>query len=432
MPEAYDYHVFAHKDGRYQTVGASASVSAEERRVLEQFAFGQTNDPAYLASLDQTPGVMWRRAGRRYALTRVRNGQPDSSSRATLRFESILFEHEQAGAVLSSLSQLVLGQWQEREGRALLTPAGRSSQSLHPALVSDAALAVDGGRAFRAPAEKANLRDVEAIIQRCFHAPGFSLMFKSLAEHANATVNLVAGARSTDVVSAPREDGPVNVLRPRHATPPRGQRAGATVDFVMVALLLLNSVLLLAIAMRSPRNAGSAQESITSQINKVAKQLDGVQRQRFDEIAKLVQDRPTTTDLEERLATSVGPIEPRLSTLDNSLASVSYDIQCTIGLIESLDGQLAEMQGDQEDLASTAQNVLELVRWQQNFIVAEIKIMGQGYLDQLDAHIEKLAGRLAERKSLPARDLLDVRATLREMHDRLREILDVKTDEQEK
>lgn len=47
MAERYACHVFAHSEGRYQTVHA-VGVAPDELRQLEQFFFGQSADPQYL------------------------------------------------------------------------------------------------------------------------------------------------------------------------------------------------------------------------------------------------------------------------------------------------------------------------------------------------------------------------------------------------
>lgn len=79
-------HVFGSHQG-YRTLGASADLTAEEIAELESFAFGQTDDSAYLASLDREPAY-WSRAlssGRR-AVTRVLPGPVDDQGRQSLRF----------------------------------------------------------------------------------------------------------------------------------------------------------------------------------------------------------------------------------------------------------------------------------------------------------------------------------------------------------
>ena len=140
MTKIYDCHVFAHKDGRYQTTHASTGVTNSERAMLKQFFFGQTNDEQYLGSLAQEPGVIWRRVDGRYALTRVLAGKQDASRRATLQFETLLIPPE-ALELADNLAQLVTSKWGfSREGASSTCSVVAPRQDLHMDKVSNIVL----------------------------------------------------------------------------------------------------------------------------------------------------------------------------------------------------------------------------------------------------------------------------------------------------
>lgn len=96
MNSAQTIHAFVHVFGSvsgYTTLGCDPGISATDRQALELLGFGQTDDPAYLASLDDLPAALGRPLpSGRYALTRCFLGPPDSAGRTTLRFVSLVFE----------------------------------------------------------------------------------------------------------------------------------------------------------------------------------------------------------------------------------------------------------------------------------------------------------------------------------------------------
>jgi hypothetical protein len=96
MNSAQTIHAFVHVFGSvsgYTTLGCDPGISATDRQALELLGFGQTDDPAYLASLDDFPAALGRPLpSGRYALTRCFLGPPDSAGRTTLRFVSLVFE----------------------------------------------------------------------------------------------------------------------------------------------------------------------------------------------------------------------------------------------------------------------------------------------------------------------------------------------------
>jgi hypothetical protein len=93
-------HVFGSHQG-YRTLAASSDVTDEEITELESFAFGQTDDGGYLASLAELPAY-WSRplsSGRR-AITRVLPGPTDDQGRQSLRFvTAILFANDWLSAL---------------------------------------------------------------------------------------------------------------------------------------------------------------------------------------------------------------------------------------------------------------------------------------------------------------------------------------------
>ena len=192
MSKAFAYHIFAHDGSRYRTISA-AGISELESKSLEQFFFGQTNDEAYLESLESEPGIIWRNLNGRGALTRVKNGQIDSNGRATLRFETILFPASQRAKASQKLDALVLSSWEFKEEGAFLTSSNDTAAGeVHPEKISDVSMAVrDGGRVVRR-ATDFSLTDVAKIVSSCGDGADFSLCFKSLNNTAPVTVNLVS------------------------------------------------------------------------------------------------------------------------------------------------------------------------------------------------------------------------------------------------
>ncbi len=93
-------HVFGSRNG-YRTLAASDDLTPDEIADLESFAFGQTNDAGYLASLKQTPAYWSRQlsSGRR-AITRVLPGPHDDQGRQSLRFiTAVLFVEDWLNAL---------------------------------------------------------------------------------------------------------------------------------------------------------------------------------------------------------------------------------------------------------------------------------------------------------------------------------------------
>jgi len=83
-------HVFGSDQG-YRTLGASDDLTSEEVADLESFAFGQTDNLDYLATLKSTPAYWSRQlsSGRR-AITRVLAGPADDKGRQSLLFITVV------------------------------------------------------------------------------------------------------------------------------------------------------------------------------------------------------------------------------------------------------------------------------------------------------------------------------------------------------
>ncbi|NLG43810.1 MAG: hypothetical protein GX547_11225 [Phycisphaerae bacterium] len=248
----FPYHVFAHRDGRYQTAERSAGVTPAENALLEQFFFGQTNDPEYLASLSSEPGVIWRRCGERFLLTRVLSGGPDAHGRATLRFETLLIPADSAPSVVRVLDAVVLSRWEKSRAGATITELSASSRdTLHPEVVSSVAQAVAASRRTIHSATNISLKDIQAIVQRCLALPEFSLCFKCLTSGAPVAVAFLYGSGPPTPANLPMEKTPLSQF-PRSGSAPaaRFATAGVLAVSLVVVLLLANMAAMIHITTR--------------------------------------------------------------------------------------------------------------------------------------------------------------------------------------
>jgi len=85
-------HLLGSRDG-YRTIAASPDISPDERATLEALVFGQTNDAAYLASLEREPAVFVRHMpSGRIAVTRLFAGARDDAGRATLELRTLVMD----------------------------------------------------------------------------------------------------------------------------------------------------------------------------------------------------------------------------------------------------------------------------------------------------------------------------------------------------
>ena len=201
-------HVFGSRTG-YTTLARSPGISDQEARALETFAFGQTNDPGYLASLANSPAHISRPLGSsRRAITRVLPGKPDDQERSTLLLVSAIIDNASwlgvlNGNVLPLLATSSLWTWDET---ADLSPVNVPLQSPQPPALTpatvEAALAVlaeleraaaSGGRIILKEQEAGAdvVRAVEMLIPDGAK-PAFSCAARSLSAKLDVQLNCVA------------------------------------------------------------------------------------------------------------------------------------------------------------------------------------------------------------------------------------------------
>lgn len=236
MTERFSCHVFAHSEGRYQTVYA-VGVATDEKRHLEQFFFGQSADQRYLDSLREQPGVIWRRIGSRISLTRVSLGDRDANDRTTLRFETLLAESTNT-ALRSQVADLCTGKWNFSDDGVAISVQGPSlSKSVNAGQISKIVLAARDGSRVVARADELSLEDASKIIQHAADIPGFSLCYKSLNRQAPVSVNIVALAVSETVKMKPKRSSASMTRQPnRPSTQRTGHQSNAT--FTLIVILI--------------------------------------------------------------------------------------------------------------------------------------------------------------------------------------------------
>lgn len=103
----FDRHLFGSRQG-YETLAHSKGVTPDEQSQLSELGFGQTSDPAVLASLESRPCVLGRplRTGR-IAITRVFEGAPDDAGRPTLQLRTLVMDEKGFHAVRSQIEALL-------------------------------------------------------------------------------------------------------------------------------------------------------------------------------------------------------------------------------------------------------------------------------------------------------------------------------------
>ncbi|MEW6249767.1 MAG: hypothetical protein AB1716_03910 [Planctomycetota bacterium] len=348
----FDHHVFAHKDGRYQTTGASPTVGRTHASLLEQYFFGQTNDPGYLSSLAATPGLIWRRIGDRYGLTRVLAGVPDANGRATLRFETLLIPAASAAALLTNLAPIVRAKWQERDQKMVVTGVGSPSPGeLHPAVVSEALLALQSGSCAVLSAERVSLADVQTILKRCAHDPAFSLCYRSLNDRAPVSLNLTE-AKATRRAAAPRLSEPHMPTLP--PVPSRASSApGAfslVVTFVLMLLVLAQTGL--SIHLRALLNdlvdtETASQQAILDRVEARSQALiatsEGTARAVSDLQASVAQGQRANEQTAQKLTELVQAPDPDGAEVKSSIAEVKQKTTAVKEHLEKLESRLAAM-----------------------------------------------------------------------------------------
>lgn len=356
----FDHHVFAHHEGRYQTIEASPGITNAERKTLEQFFFGQTNDDAYLSSLEAEPGLIWRTCGERLLLTRVLRGSQDASGRATLRFETIAASPASTKQVCGVLAAIVTARWKKRDGRVAIEQLREaSSREIHADVVNEVVLAVRDGKRVSRASEGVSLRDVEKIVQSCAEQPGFSLCFRSLNRAVSAQVNLVAsGASQTTVTIAtpPTAKPTARIPAPQlqsHAL--RGSANRIIVPLLILVLLLQAAQFVLSRSAGpadvDPEDAAQSQiikrivhetGQVLSQIQAAADAIEKSQKKTGVDtaayIAKLGVDsverheslHESTLRLEEAqvgISTQVADQQKRISSVDGELIKLSKNLE---------------------------------------------------------------------------------------------------------
>lgn len=330
-----DYHLLAHRDGRYRTCEQTPGVTTAERAALEQLFFGQSNSADYLKSLQQEPGVIWRYVGQRVALTRVRRGKPDSHGRPTLEYESIVFPPTLAQRVAGSLSRIVLARWDRTERDCTIqlpdpSPIERPDPRLLELIQSRPSTIVN--------AAAHTLSDVASVAAAFSLDSSFSLCFKALSDAAPVRLNFVAREKSA---TEPRTHSPSAPLPPPPA-PMRTEPMRSPMQIAMTIIsLCLNLATLVAVGVvwsgQSARTSesGLAQTNIIGSIegntqNTVKVGVEELKNVVIEELKKKVEP------INEKLAATFAAIDTLkaglddakqgLSKLDNNLDAVSKEI----------------------------------------------------------------------------------------------------------
>lgn len=130
-------HIFGSID-RYTTLAKSKDIASNECQQLETFAYGQTNNTAYLRSLKTKPAYVCRRLrSGRWGITRFFQGKPDTCNRITLSFiTAILGERDWLFALGCDINPIIfckdLWQWDGNNDLPQLTvdlPSGKETPS---------------------------------------------------------------------------------------------------------------------------------------------------------------------------------------------------------------------------------------------------------------------------------------------------------------
>lgn len=93
----FSWHLFGNDGTGYRTLRHSKDLDSQTCERLERFTWGQSNDGAYLASLDASPAIWVEPVkGRQdlFALTRILRGHQDADGRPSLRFATLLVPPE--------------------------------------------------------------------------------------------------------------------------------------------------------------------------------------------------------------------------------------------------------------------------------------------------------------------------------------------------
>lgn len=336
MTRTYDCHVFAHKDGRYQSTHASTGVTNTERTALEQFFFGQTNNEQYLASLAQEPGVIWRRVDGRFALTRVLAGKKDANGRATLRFETLVIPAEASG-IVDNLAALVRSTWRfSSEGASSTFSVEARPQELHMDKVSSIVLDFRASKRIVARSPTLSLTDVEKIVSLCRNDPAFSLCYKSLNDRAPVAINLVFGdvterqimTRTTTMQAHPNRE-------PVRSVPGRPPPTGIFMPIALCLVLLLQIITLFVVGSSSnPSPSDEMQGHIITRVEHESQKGSDERRAGFGEVSKKIDGTwQKLSELEEQSSL-------RSSKLKSDLEKVRGDVNSLKNIAAEQDKRL--------------------------------------------------------------------------------------------
>lgn len=369
MAGPFDYHVFSHSGTSYESTDQSAGVNAVERSALEQFFFGQTNDEAYLSSLAAQPGVIWRRAGDRYALTRVVRGSRDSHGRATLQFQTILVSSADAPFVGTRLAQIVVAQWKKLEKR--VSPEWTDSPEpgrINAEVVSQAALAADGAQRLVLPASNVTLADVAEIVKRCQSNSGFALCYKSLNANAPTSINFVWGDSVRTRAVKIRKEVAMPSLPPRPSpVSPVSKRGSAPAVAVLCVLLVIQTAVSLYLASSVAelrRNQEKFQAAVIDRVVARSTSLEVVIKDAADRLGGniRVQLGETTRDIASGLDEAQALLREGLDALRadfSPLMQVVEDVQVVKKVLDGVEENVQQLTTSQERSERTIDRVEE-------------------------------------------------------------------------
>lgn len=376
-------HVLAHA-GHYRTVAVCETVAREDRELLEQLQFGQTNDKAYLASLATDPALLLRRLpSGRCGLTRVFQGQNDAAGRKTLAFVTLIVEQREWVGMLAGnvLAVATLGGtvWDLTTTRVRMAPPqpmsvddgsdGEVARALRArlgeALEAQALLvsysdlvtlpALASAVAVSPPAQLATLSfayralshslpvQLNVLERRLAQGtrPPASVVFDSLTpDHAQRTPPMQVRKKPVEV---PR---PAPSLRPSPALPikaPRSLRRGQTT---------LNTILLIVVAM-------VACASLTLQVIALGGRGDAATAgQGTGGDAKDLQ--ATVVDIDHQLKQLGDAVSQKLQSLDGRVEALQKERQETHDLVKTVEGSVFEARQSLEKLNAA---VAQLQAW---------------------------------------------------------------------
>ena len=324
MTLSFAYHVFSHDGMRYRTTRA-AGVTRDQSAALEQFFFGQTNDPAYLASLEREPGVIWRRLETVATLTRVRPGKQDANQRATLRFETLILPRESVVTPALILG-LVCGRWTYFDDRVEVTPAAQTPAKLHPQRISDILMNLDGSERIVRQAAAISLADVARIVSERAPDPEFSLAYKSLNARAPVTVNLASGAVSESTMKTIRTTASRNDRgsdgRPAYAGPGTARPSPVVVG-LFVAVIALQLISLWSGRARPPSDLDTMQDHLITRIQSVDDNVNTLREKQSKAIDTLITRIQSVDDnvntLREKQAKAIDTLQKNFTDATSSI-----------------------------------------------------------------------------------------------------------------